>query len=111
MPFLPARPGPMSRLRSGRRPRSARRVQPAPASGLTVGVVAGPAGARFIGCCVALAVSAIAQHAQPVDLSQPGARTRVRIALELALTLLAVITTGGGRSPFVLTPMPVMALA
>src|SRR5689334_22831374 len=79
--------------------------------GLAAGIVTGPTDIRFVASCVALAVSAIAQHAEPVTLSPPNYRTRVRVVLELVLTLVAVLATGGGASPFVLTPMTAIVLA
>jgi signal transduction histidine kinase len=78
--------------------------------GIAVGLVTVPLNARFFVVTGALVVHACIQHADPTDLVPPGDRARVRVLLELALTLTAVAATGAADSPFVLTPMTSMTL-
>jgi signal transduction histidine kinase len=78
--------------------------------GIAVGLVTVPLDGRFFVVTAALVLHACIQHADPTPLSPPGDRTRVRVVLELVLTVTAVAATGAADSPFVLTPMTAMTL-
>jgi signal transduction histidine kinase len=78
--------------------------------GVAVGLVTAPLDLRFFVVTAALVLHACIQHADPTPLNPPGDRTRVRVVLELVLTVTAVAATGAADSPFVLTPMTAMTL-
>jgi signal transduction histidine kinase len=79
--------------------------------GMATGALTGPIDARFLTVAVALLLYAALQRAHPLDLTPPRNRAEVRVALELILTGIAVLATGGAHSPFVLTPMTSLVLA
>jgi signal transduction histidine kinase len=79
--------------------------------GILVGLVTGPLDVRFATVAAALLLHAALQHADPMTLVAPTDRERLRVALELILTLLGVAATGVSDSPFVLTPMTGLVLA
>src|SRR5690348_11366462 len=79
--------------------------------GIATWALTGPVNGRFLTVVVALMLYAALQRAYPLDLTPPRNRAEVRVALELVLTGVAVLATGGAHSPFVLTPMTSLVLA